>query len=148
MAIRRNHLGRSCVPERAVLRRRLRLLPQQRVHVHALLPHVDMTRDYMIALQRRFYVKSERTTELGYGVEEAYDTLHNELSREQQKLLLRFLDAEEHFRDEEKIDAFCSGFKLADGIRHELGAPYSYEDEDEQQAQEQFRQAHTEDKED
>ena len=93
----------------------------------------------MIALQRRFHVKSERTTELGHEVEAAYDTLHNELSREHQKLLLRFLDAEEHFRDEEKIDAFCSGFKLADGIHRELGAPYSYEAEDEERAREIFR---------
>ena len=96
-------------------------------------------RDYMTALQRRFHIKSERTAALGHEVEAAYDTLHNELSREQQKLLLRFLDAEEHFRDEEKIDAFCSGFKLADGIRSELGEPYSYEAEDEAQAREIFK---------
>ena len=107
-----------------------------------------MSRDYIIALQRRFHITSERTKELGHEVEATYDTLHDSLSREQKKLLLRFLDAQKSFHDEEKIDAFCSGFKLADGIRHELGAPYSYEDEDEQQAQEQFRQAHTEDKED
>ena len=98
-----------------------------------------MSRDYMVALQRRFHVKSERTTELGHEVEAAYDTLHDSLSREQQKLLLRFLDAEEHFRDEEKIDAFCSGFKLADGIHRELGTEYSYEAEDEEQAMEIFR---------
>ena len=94
----------------------------------------------MIALQRRFHVKSERTEELGREVEAVYDRLHDELSREQQKLMLRFLDAEEHFRDAEKIDAFCSGFKLADGIRRELGAPYSYEAEDEERAREIFRQ--------
>lgn len=93
----------------------------------------------MIALQRRFHVKSERTAELGQEVEAAFDTLHNELSREQQKLLLRFLDAEEHYRDAEKIDAFISGFKLADGIRQELGEAYSYEAEDEARAQEIFR---------
>ena len=40
-------------------------------------------------------------------------------------------------RDEEKLDAFFSGFRLADGIRRELGAPYSYEDEDEARAREQ-----------
>ena len=50
--------------------------------------------------------------------------------------MLRFLDAEEHFRDEEKLDAFVSGFKLADGIRRELGAPYSYEAENETRARE------------
>ena len=93
----------------------------------------------MTALQRRFHIRSERTALLGHEVEAAYDALHNELSREQQKLLLRFLDAEERFRDEEKIDAFCSGFKLADGIRSELGEPYSYEAEDEAQAREIFK---------
>ena len=93
----------------------------------------------MIALQRRFHVKSERTTELGHEVEAAYDTLHDALSREQKKLLLRYLTAEDSFRDEEKIDAFCSGFKLADGIRQELGIPYDYEAEDEARAQEIFR---------
>ena len=98
-----------------------------------------MSRDYMIALQRRFHVKSERTTELGHEVEAAYDTLHDSLSRDQRKLLLRYLTAEENFRDEEKIDAFCSGFKLADGIRRELGAEYSYEAEDEARAREIFR---------
>ena len=97
-------------------------------------------RDYMSALQRRFHINSERTVELGHEVEAAYDLLHGELSREQQRLLLRFLDAEEHFRDEEKVDAFVSGFKLADGIRHELGAADSYETEDEAKAQEIMRQ--------
>ena len=99
-----------------------------------------MSRDYMIALQRRFHVKSERTTELGHEVEAAYDTLHDSLSKEQRKLLLRYLTAEDCFRDEEKIDAFCSGFKLADGIHRELGEAYSYEAEDEARAQEIFRQ--------
>ena len=96
-------------------------------------------RDYMIALQRRFHVNSERTIELGHEVEAAYDRLHETLSLDLQKLLLRFLDAEELFREAEKIDAFCSGFKLADGIRQELGEPYSYEAEDEARAREIFR---------
>lgn len=90
----------------------------------------------MMALHRRFHIKSDRTEELGREVEGAYDALHDTLTAEQQKLLLRFLDAEEHFRDEENLDAFASGFKLADGIRRELGAPYSYEAESEAQAQE------------
>ena len=93
-------------------------------------------RDYMTALHRRFHIKSERTVELGHEVEGAYDALHDTLSVEQQKLLLHYLDAEEHFRDEENLDAFASGFKLADGIRRELGAPYSYEAESETRARE------------
>ena len=95
----------------------------------------------MTALQRRFHIVSERTIELGHEVEAAYDTLHDELSREQQKLLLRFLDAENRFRDEEKLDSFFSGFRLADGIHRELNSipPYSFEDEDEARAREIIR---------
>ena len=95
-------------------------------------------RDYTTALQRRFHIKSDRALELEREGEAAYDTLHDELNREQQKLLLRFRDAEERLRDEEKLDAFFSGFKLADGIHRELGAPYSYEAEDEERAREQI----------
>ena len=92
----------------------------------------------MTALQRRFHITSEQSVKFKQEAETAYDTLHKTLTREQQKLLLRLLDAEERLRDEEKLDAFFSGFKLADGIRHELGAPYSYEDEDEERAREQI----------
>ena len=99
-------------------------------------------RDYMTALQRRFHITSERTVELGHEVEAAYDQLHDELNREQQKLLLRFLDTDNRFRDEEKLDSFFSGFRLADGIHRELNTipPYSYEQEDEERAREIFEQ--------
>ncbi|MBR1566256.1 MAG: hypothetical protein IJ649_05790 [Oscillospiraceae bacterium] len=96
-------------------------------------------RDYMTALQRRFHIASEQSVKLKREAETAYDTLHETLTREQQKLLLRLLDAEERLRDEEKLDAFFSGLKLADGIRRELGEPYSYEAENEARAQEIFR---------
>ena len=104
-----------------------------------------MSRDYMTALQRRFHIASERTIELGHEVEAAYDTLHDELSREQQKLLLRFLDAENRYRDEEKLDSFFSGFRLASGIHRELGSipSYSFEDEDEARAREIFENTMT-----
>ena len=93
----------------------------------------------MTALQRRFHISSEQSVKLKQEADAAYDTLHDTLTREQQKLLLRLLDAEECLRDEEKLDAFFSGFKLADGIHRELGVPYSYETEDEERAQELFR---------
>ena len=96
-------------------------------------------RDYMTALQRRFHITSEQSVKFKQEAETAYDTLHETLSREQQKLLLRLLDAEERLRDEEKLDSFFSGFRLADGVHRELGAPYSYEAEDEERAQELFR---------
>ena len=62
------------------------------------------------------------------------------MSREQQKILLRLLDVEEHLRDAESLDAFISGFRLADGIHRELGPPYSYAAENEAQAKEIIRQ--------
>ncbi len=98
------------------------------------------SRDYMTALWQRFHVKSEQAEKMGREVEGAYDALHDTLSREQQKLLLRFLDAEEHFRDAESLDAFISGFRLADGIHRELGSPYSYAAENEAWAREIIRQ--------
>ncbi|MBQ9646841.1 MAG: hypothetical protein IJV43_00585, partial [Oscillospiraceae bacterium] len=85
---------------------------------------------------------STQTIELGREVEAAYDTLHNSLSREQQRLLLRFVDAENRFHDEEKLNSFFSGFRLADGSHRELDTipPYSYEQEDEDRAREIFKQ--------
>ena len=98
----------------------------------------------MTALQRRFHITSERSAELKQEAKAAYDTLHDVLNREQQKLLLRLIDAETSCRDEEKLDAFFSGCRLADGVHRELLTvpPYSYEDEDERQAQEAFRREH------
>ena len=87
----------------------------------------------MMALLQRFHIKSEETTRAAHEVEAAYDALHDELSREQKKLLLRYLDAEEAFRNEEKLDCFFSGFRLARGIEVELNSipPYSFDDEGE-----------------
>ena len=95
----------------------------------------------MMALQRRFHIKSDDTTRAGHEVEAAYDALHDELSREQKKLLLRYLDAEEAFRNEEKLDCFFSGFRLARGIETELNSvpPYSFDDEAEARAREIIR---------
>ena len=99
-------------------------------------------KDYMLALHRRFHITSPKSIELKHDVESAYDTLHAELNREQQKLLLRFLDAENRVRDEEKLDSFFSGFRLANGIHTELNTipAYSFEDEDENRAREIIRQ--------
>lgn len=100
----------------------------------------------MTALQRRFHITSERSAELAREARAAYDTLHDTLNREQQKLLLRLIDAETSYRDEEKLDAFFSGYRLADGVHRELLTipPYSYEGENERQAQEAFRREHGE----
>ena len=101
----------------------------------------------MMALQRRFHIKSDDTTRASHEVEAAYDVLHDELSREQKKLLLRYIDAEEAFRNEEKLDCFFSGFRLARGIENELNSvpPYSFDDEAEARAREIIRLETTDD---
>ena len=95
----------------------------------------------MMALQQRFHITSEETVNAGHEVEAAYDALHDELSREQKKLLLRYLDAEESFRNAEKLDSFFSGFRLARGIENELNRvpQYSFDDEAEARAREIIR---------
>ena len=77
-------------------------------------------RDYMTALHDRFRIASEQSVELAERVEKAHDTLHAELSREQQRLLLRYLDAENEFREEAKLDSFIAGYRLAEGIHGEM----------------------------
>ena len=96
--------------------------------------------DYMTALQDRFQVVSQRTIQAEQESQTAYDTLHAELSREQRKLLLRFVNAEDRFREEKSLDSFISGFRLSDGIRAELAAipVYSFDQESEDLAREAF----------
>ena len=94
--------------------------------------------DYMLALQRRFQITSQRTVKLRQAADAAFAALQVELSRKQRKTLLRFLDAENSLLDESRLDSFFSGFRLEDGIHRELSAipPYSYEQEDEERARE------------
>ena len=74
-------------------------------------------------------------------MEAAHDTLHAELSRNQQRLLLRLRDAYTLHCSETALDSFLSGFLLADGLQAELRAipPFSYEQESEKLAGERFR---------
>ena len=94
--------------------------------------------DYMTALQRRFLVVSQQTQNAERDAETAYDTLHAELSREQQRLLLRLHDAYTLHKDDAALDSFISGFRLSDGIRAELAAipVYSFDQESEDLARE------------
>ena len=97
-------------------------------------------RDYMTALHDRFKVTTALTEELAERVEKAHDTLHAELSREQQRLLLRYLDAENEFREEAKLDSFIAGYRLADGIHGELDTipAFSLAGEEEERARKIF----------
>ena len=90
--------------------------------------------DYMKALQKRFdrQVHSETDTEVEYAQEE----LRRDMDAAGRKKLLWLLDAQNALLVEAKLMSFTAGFKLAAGIAGELGAPYSFEADEEQKAKE------------
>ena len=61
--------------------------------------------------------------------------LSNPPANEKRKKLLRLLDAQNILLEEATLMSFTAGFKLAWGIAEELGAPYSYDTDEEQTAQ-------------
>ena len=90
--------------------------------------------DYMKALQKRFdrQVHSETDTEVEYAQEE----LRRGMDAAGRKKLLRLLDAQNTLLVESKLMSFTAGFKLAAGIAGELGAPYSFDADEEEKAKE------------
>ena len=89
--------------------------------------------DFMMALQDRFSVRSQHTQRAERDADTAYDTLHAELDREHQRLLLHFRDACQLYCDEVALDNFVAGFRLAYSIQTELATlpPFSFEQEGE-----------------
>ena len=90
--------------------------------------------DYMKALQKRF--DRQEHSELGKQVEYAQAELRRDMDATERKKLLRLLDAQNTLLAESKLMSFTAGFKLAAGIAGELGAPYSFEADEEQNAKE------------
>ena len=90
--------------------------------------------DYMKALQKRFdrQVHSETDTEVEYAQEE----LRRDMDAARRVKLLRLLDAQNTLLVESKLMSFTAGFKLAAGIAGELGAPYSFDADEEEKAKE------------
>ena len=88
--------------------------------------------DYMKALQERFDKKPpERLVRAVQSREEVREGMDDE----KRKKLLRLLDAQNMLLEEATLLSFTAGFKLAWGIAGELGAPYSYDTDEEQTAQ-------------
>jgi hypothetical protein len=87
--------------------------------------------DYMKALQERFDEK--QLEHLVYAVQSAREGLRDGIDAESRRKLLRLLDAQNALLVEAKLMA---GFKLAAGIAGELGAPYSFDTDEEQKAKE------------
>ena len=90
--------------------------------------------DYMKALQERFDEK--QLEHLVYAVQSAREGLRDGIDAESRRKLLRLLDAQNALLVEAKLMSFMAGCKLAAGIAGELGAPYSFDTDEEQKAKE------------
>ena len=90
--------------------------------------------DYMKALQKRF--DRQPHPDLDAQVEYAQEELRRGMDAAGRKKLLRLLDAQNTLLVESKLISFAAGFKLAAGIAGELGAPYSFDADEEQKAKE------------
>ncbi len=90
--------------------------------------------DYMKALQKRF--DRQEYPELAEQIEYAHEELRRDMDAAGRRKLLRLLDAQNTLLAESKLMSFMAGFKLAAGIAGELGAPYSFDTDEEQKAKE------------
>ena len=90
--------------------------------------------DYMKALQKRF--DRQPHPDLDAQVEYAQEELRQDMDAAGRKKLLRLIDAQNALLTESALMSFTAGFKLAAGIAGELGAPYSFEADEEQNAKE------------
>ena len=88
--------------------------------------------DYMKALQDRF--DHQEHTELDEQVKCAQEELQRDMDAVGRRRLLRLLDAQNALLVEAKLMSFTAGFKLAAGIAGELGAPYSFDVDEEEKA--------------
>ena len=90
--------------------------------------------DYMKALQKRF--DRQEHSELDKQVEYAQAELRRDMDAAGRRKLLRLLDAQNALLAKSTLMSFTAGFKLAAVIAGELGAPYSFEADEEQNAKE------------
>ena len=90
--------------------------------------------DYMKALQKRF--DRQEHGELDAQIDYAQVELRRDMDATGRRKLLRLLDAQNTLLVEATLMSFTAGFKLAAGIAGELGAPYSFEADEEQNAKE------------
>ena len=90
--------------------------------------------DYMKALQKRF--DHQEHSELDKQVEYAQEELRRDMDAARRGKLLRLIDAQNALLVEATLMSFTAGFKLAAGIAGELGAPYSFDVDEEEKAKE------------
>ena len=81
-------------------------------------------------------VAKKEHSELDKQVEYAQAELRRDMDAAGRRKLLRLLDAQNALLAKSTLMSFTAGFKLAAGIAGELGAPYSFEADEEQNAKE------------
>ena len=90
--------------------------------------------DYMKALQKRF--DRQEHSKLDTQIERAQEELRRDMDAARRGKLLRLIDAQNALLVEATLMSFTAGFKLAAGIAGELGAPYSFDVDEEEKAKE------------
>lgn len=95
--------------------------------------------DYMKALQKRF--ERQEHSKLDTQIERAQEELRRDMDAAGRRKLLRLIDAQNALLVESKLMSFTAGFKLAAGIAGELGAPYSFDADEEEKAKEMITNA-------
>ena len=90
--------------------------------------------DYMKSLQKHF--DRQEHNELDECIRRTREEMRQDLGAESRRRLLRLLDAQNALLAESKLMSFTAGFKLAAGIAGELGAPYSFDADEEENAKE------------
>ena len=90
--------------------------------------------DYMKVLQKQF--DRQEFDDLRALVEYTHEELKRSMDIAERRKLLRLLDAQNALLVEAKLMSFTAGFKLAAGIAGELGAPYSFDADEEEKAKE------------
>ena len=90
--------------------------------------------DYMKSLQKHF--DRQEHNELDERIRCVREELRQDLGTESRRRLLHLLDAQNTLLVDSTLMSFTAGFKLAAGIAGELGAPYSFDTDEEQKAKE------------
>ena len=90
--------------------------------------------DYMKALQKRF--DRQVHGELDAQIEYAQEELRRDMDAAGRRKLLWLIDTQNTLLAESTLMSFTAGFKLAAGIAGELGAPYSFDADEEEKAKE------------
>ena len=78
-------------------------------------------------------------------MDDTYHALRENITRQDQELLLRAQDLEIELREETSLASFIAGFRLGLGIAGEI-EPYCFEDEEERRAIERAKARHPQSK--